>query len=313
MKLISNFLKTAFTVDFRLAVKMIINKIIYRNREKYIHANNLAKFDYIKSRFSYLLKKYNKPQSSDAKNTGPIWFFWWQGQDNMPEIVKLCYNQLLQSSTAAHPVVFLHEKNLNDYVVLPEYIINKVKSGIISFAHFSDIVRLSLLAEHGGLWIDSTVYVHNTIDEEIFSKRYFSAKAPFNPKYISRCEYTLFLLGAAPNSRWIMFARDLWYDFWKRSNILLDYCFTDFILITAFDELPLLKEELTPCIRYTPHIHKIEEMRNLKCNEADFNKYLEECQFYKLSYKLEFKQLTPDNDLTWYGRLVKNKRHTENG
>ena len=166
------------------------------------------------------------------------------------------------------------EKNLNDYVVIPEYIINKVKSGIISFTHFSDIVRLSLLAEHGGLWIDSTVYVHNIIDEEIFSKRYFSAKAPFNPKYISRCEYTLFLLGAAPNSRWIMFARDLWYDFWKRSNILLDYCFTDFILITAFEELPLLKEELTPCIRYTPHIHKIEGMRNLKCNEADFNKYL---------------------------------------
>lgn len=33
------------------------------------------------------------------KNGGPIWVFWWQGIDGMPDLVKKCYFSVLRNAT----------------------------------------------------------------------------------------------------------------------------------------------------------------------------------------------------------------------
>ena len=38
-------------------------------------------------------KKLNEKCSPIEKDS-PIWFCWWQGMENMPELAKLCYNYL---------------------------------------------------------------------------------------------------------------------------------------------------------------------------------------------------------------------------
>ena len=40
---------------------------------------------------------------------------------------------------------------------MPDYITDKWQRGIIGNAHFSDLLRLELLIEKGGYWIDATV------------------------------------------------------------------------------------------------------------------------------------------------------------
>ena len=51
------------------------------------------------------------------------------------------------------------EKNYKDYVNMPDYIIRKQQSGEIDLTHFSDILRMMLLARHGGIWMDSTLLI----------------------------------------------------------------------------------------------------------------------------------------------------------
>lgn len=37
---------------------------------------------------------------------------------------------------------------------------------MISYTHFADIVRMTLIAERGGIWIDATTFVCKNISEE---------------------------------------------------------------------------------------------------------------------------------------------------
>ena len=76
----------------------------------------------------------------------------------MPDIVKACYNAMHRFSDG-HPVILITEKNYKDYVNIPDYIIRKQQSGEIDLTHFSDILRMMLLAQHGGIWMDSTLLI----------------------------------------------------------------------------------------------------------------------------------------------------------
>lgn len=44
----------------------------------------------------------------------PVCVFWWQGEDNMPEIVRICNNSILVN-TLKHKVVLITKDNIHDY------------------------------------------------------------------------------------------------------------------------------------------------------------------------------------------------------
>ena len=73
------------------------------------------------------------------------------------EIVKICVESI-KKNAGDHRVIILTDDNYKQYVDIPEWVEEKKKKGVISRTHYSDILRLSLLARHGGMWIDSTFY-----------------------------------------------------------------------------------------------------------------------------------------------------------
>lgn len=70
-------------------------------------------------------------------------------------------------------VIELDERNLFEYVKLPNQIINMWKQKRITNANFSDLCRIALLADYGGLWIDSTVFLTGKINKEILQSDIF--------------------------------------------------------------------------------------------------------------------------------------------
>lgn len=86
-----------------------------------------------------------------------IWWCWLQGEDKIPELSSICLNSL-KEKIPDYKINIVTLDNLSEYVELPRIIYTKFKAGWISGAHFSDIIRLALLAKYGGIWIDSTVY-----------------------------------------------------------------------------------------------------------------------------------------------------------
>ena len=63
--------------------------------------------------------------------------------------------------------------NINDYLEIPAFILKKVENKKMGFAHFTDIIRLALLYNYGGVWIDATILLTDYLPQEYFEMDYF--------------------------------------------------------------------------------------------------------------------------------------------
>lgn len=83
-----------------------------------------------------------------------IWLLWLQGWDNPPWLVK----QVAESWEINNPnwnIEYVTLNNVSEYVNDIDYLYDKTKE--IEPHHKADIIRLSLLKNHGGVWADATM------------------------------------------------------------------------------------------------------------------------------------------------------------
>lgn len=296
------------TYDFELMFHMIRNRLKYKNGDDFLTADRPAKYRFLHKYYGHLLEQCRSNPVSNQPNNGPVWVFWWQGEENMPELVRFCYECLKKNVPSDRPLIFLDKNNLKDYTDIPDYIMEKLEKKVMSLIHFSDIVRMSLLAKHGGLWVDATVYLSDKMPSCVFEHSYFSAREPLRTFAVSKANYTVFMLGAAANAPWVVYARDFLYEYWKKSWCQLDYLLIDYILMMAFESIPELKQEVQSGVLNTIHINTIQDRRNEACDAATYQKMIEECSFYKLSYKLTYQERDENGNLTYYGRMRQSER-----
>ena len=85
-----------------------------------------------------------------------IWIIWNQEYDSMPLIVKKCINKIRQ----------LHNNDWKINIVTPltyhKYIRNKdilyqVRNKSLAAQHMSDLLRLYLISEYGGVYLDASI------------------------------------------------------------------------------------------------------------------------------------------------------------
>jgi hypothetical protein len=90
-----------------------------------------------------------------------VWLLWLQGWDNAPWLQQ----QVSKSWRLHNPTWTVHHvslDNLKEYITDVDYIYDTTKD--ISPASKSDIIRLSLLKNHGGVWADSTMLCMQSLD-----------------------------------------------------------------------------------------------------------------------------------------------------
>jgi len=90
----------------------------------------------------------------------------------LPDVVKISYKSV-QKYKKDYTVIHLDMNNINDYLEIPEYILQKLEAKKINFAHFTDIIRLALLINYGGVWIDATILLTDYLPQEYFEMDYF--------------------------------------------------------------------------------------------------------------------------------------------
>ena len=94
-----------------------------------------------------------------------IWILWLQGWDNTYWLIK----QVDQSWEINNPdwkIEYVTLENLRDYVTDIDYIYDTNKK--ISPPSKSDIIRLSLLKNHGGVWADATMLCMQPLNSWVF-------------------------------------------------------------------------------------------------------------------------------------------------
>lgn len=291
--------------DMPLIFHMVINRVKYRHHSDFLRADWPHKVHFLRKHYGYLLEQCRKKPVSSAPNDGPVWVFWWQGNAQMPALVRFCFENLKKQIPANRRLILLHKDNYREFTDIPEYIIRKLEMGIMNLTHFSDIVRMSLLAKHGGLWIDSTVFVSSSIPDFIFEQPYFSGKEPWRPYGMEPMDFTLYLIGSSAGAPWVVFARDMLYEYWRKSWKLLDYLLISHILTIALDSVPELKKQVLECIFDMPEANTLQNRRNMACSSAQYEELMSKGQFFKLSYKLDFKEYDENGNLTYYGMMRK--------
>lgn len=73
-------------------------------------------------------------------------------------------------------IILITKDNFSYYINLPNFIMKKFNNGNISIQQFSDIIRVYLMYNYGGIWLDATILIKDKLDNAIFNYNFYSVK-----------------------------------------------------------------------------------------------------------------------------------------
>ena len=89
-----------------------------------------------------------------------IYILWFQGFNQAPQVVHWCVYSWKHYNPDCN-IILLDNDNLHQYVDLNKVAYDKD----IEWCHLADIVRMLLLRDHGGLWVDATSFCHKPLND----------------------------------------------------------------------------------------------------------------------------------------------------
>lgn len=259
---------------------------------------------YLEKEFASLIEKYKSiPEETNTTNEKTIWTLWWQGEQNAPDLVKACLEQLKRNANGAE-IIILTKDNYKNYIELPDYILEKRDKGYISFAQLSDIIRFTLLEKYGGLWLDSTIYTSKPISDEYFSRPFFSQ----HTKWCDTCfvQHNLwhgFSIGSKKGGKLVSFAKEIFYEYWKKQDTLIDYLMIDYIIMLAYINFSDIKSEIDSLPYSSEKLYDLVNLLSKEFNEEHFDLLMEECIFSKLDWHKKYKSIVKGKE-TYYSHIV---------
>lgn len=93
-----------------------------------------------------------------------IWMLWLQGEDKAPFIVKHCIASWRRENPDWELIV-LDQSKIHDYISLD---IPRENFEAMDLVKQSDLIRLLLLEQHGGVWADATVFCMKSLNDWIY-------------------------------------------------------------------------------------------------------------------------------------------------
>lgn len=262
-------------------------------------------YRYLGKKYGKFIKMNNLTNQPIVENRFPnkIWVCWLQGYDQAPLIVQRCIDSIRKNANG-YEVILLTEANLHHYVSLPEYIQEKYKKGYISRTHYSDIIRVSLLADFGGIWADSTIFMTEPLPDYISQAPLFCYKARFSPQKIKASSW---LISAEPANKIIVETRKVLYEYWKKNKFTLYYfCFHLFfaLVIDLNPDNSKAWKQVPNFNNVNPHVLADELFDQF--DQTRFDQICDYAPMHKLSYKApECKSEMIQG--TFYERLLLNK------
>ena len=263
---------------------------------------------YIKLNFASVLNKYKDavyPESQSFDNR-MIWVCWLQGEAKMPEIVSTCYNSV-KANANGREVVLITNENVEKYISIPKFIKDKVNNGKMSRTHFADYIRISLLKNYGGLWIDATVLVTDKINIDCELPFFSIKQKPDSIHFVSQYRWAVWILGCSPQIGKILFdcLENLFKAYLKKHSFFIDFFLFDYFLAVMYDEIPLVKQLVDNCPYNNPNAYELGALLNKEFNEDAFLQLKNNNTFHKLSWKQPYFMHTADDKPTFYSVISK--------
>ena len=227
-----------------------------------------------------------------------IWQYWGQGieNDTLPEVVNLCFKSVVKYC-ADFSVIRLNDENIADYLEFPSYLIDKLHNGSLSRTFFSDILRLALLYHYGGVWLDATILLTDSLPKKMMDLPYFMFQRDPNEEHKTFWEQSYaYYWGWDKNFRVkvlnsIIFAKkgnkvirdslNLLLYYWQKESNPIDYFFYQ-ILYQHLIENQLKDQKCMLLSDVFPHI--LQTKFNGSAEFYQVETVLAKCSLHKMSY-----------------------------
>lgn len=115
-----------------------------------------------KERIFFEIEKYEKIPNPQQKHVIPrhIWLYW--EQTERPRVIEQCYQRLMQLNPNT-PIHFLDKTNLVEFLS-PDFIALLFNADITPTLR-SDLIRLQLLYQYGGIWVDASIIFNQNLEQ----------------------------------------------------------------------------------------------------------------------------------------------------
>lgn len=242
-----------------------------------------------------------KRKSDDDNLNKTVWIFWWQGIEQAPDLVKVCYKSI-EENLKDWNIVLITKDNYKQYTEIPKFITEKLDKGIITLTHFSDILRLDLLLRHGGLWLDATVLctdgnIPNVIlQSDLFVYQTQKPGADGHATLMSS-----WCMWAKPNNFILKATQELLSAYWKRYNYMIDYFLLHQFMTIVMKDFPEETKRIPPYTNENPHLLLLHFFDNYE--ERLWQDWKRQSCLHKLSYKLEKKDM--EKNVTFFDVIIK--------
>lgn len=258
--------------------------------------------DYLKRDISPVIGKYKDNAACGTPDpNAPIWVCWWTGLDNAPELVKRCVESTYQNA-GSHPVHLITAETCRNYLEIPEFMLEKVKAGKMGLAHLADYIRVTLLAEYGGLWLDATIFCSGRIPDLCFALPVFTCKGPVRKShYLSDYRWVTFCLGGWKGNVFYRVLSEVFEAYWCRNDYAVDYLFFDHIILSCYLQHPAICKFLDDIPDNNIHRDDLQEAMNAAFPGSAFDQIIQEdTVLYKLSWRETYAEMTADNQESIY-------------
>ena len=269
-----------------------------------INYNDSQTFDrFIEKNFNKVISKYKQTSFfKECEIPKTIWVFWWQGELAMPSVIKECYRSILRNANGRQ-VILLDHNNYKDYVKLPDYILRKSKDGIISKTHFSDLLRVCLLKEYGGFWIDAAIFVTKPIPQYkgIFYSPRLTNELQDSPHM---AQWVMGVMGAPPHMPLFLYIYDMLLSYWAKYNVVFSYLMFDYFIKYGYEHIAWIKEIMENRPVESPDLHFPRYNFSEEVDEKKLDCLLVHNTFLSLTYRIKYPKYTINGKESYYAALL---------
>lgn len=204
-------------IGLKCAIYKMFGRLFPKDNNVISACDRIGTYRYL-SKYRYVLDNLSIDYNYNNEKPDIIWLCWLQGYENAPLIVRKCKETVCEHNPNSR-IIIIDNSNVDDYVSIPQHIKDKHDKGIIPHAHYSDFIRISLLAKYGGTWIDSTFYATDKVPDYITKSDLFFFQTEYVGKVYGGCS----LLSATKNNPIIIQQKALLSEYWKQENRLVSY------------------------------------------------------------------------------------------
>ena len=265
-----------------------------------------------------LVEEYQHKADEPIPMTGkiPVWCCWWQGVEQMPELVRMCHErlkQVLPQDKAELHIITVD--NYREYADIPEHIVDKFNRKIITMTTMSDVLRFALLSKHGGYWLDATVFFTDDIPAEFFSGNFHCQRMAADQEKVAheacRGNWCGFSMAGPKNSIVFRFMSDAFSRWWAHYDTIIDYVLIDYMLWTGFKLVPQIHQVIDKVPDNNEDIFAMYTVLNQPYSPELLERLTQRNVMHKLTYKMDLIKETPEGKQTLYGYLLEQVYQTK--